>query len=451
MDSTLNHPQRRFRKSTPKPRSMDAGAALRAQAAQVIQRVREEGASLADALPEARAVLDPRDGALLQELVYGVLREAYALHGLSKQLLNKPLKERDTDLEALLWVGLYQLRSTRIPAHAALHATVDATALLDKDWARGMLNATLRRYQREHEALEHGLSDEGCRNLPTWLCQQIHSAWPDHWQAIAEASSQQAPMTLRVIGDRAVYLDELAALGIRGHAHAISPQAIVLEQAQAVDALPGFTQGRVSVQDAAPQLAAELLDLTNQQRVLDACAAPGGKTAHILQSNLMLDVVALESDATRLPRLEQTLQRIDAAATILHGDAAQQDWWDGQAFDRILLDAPCSATGVIRRNPDIAWLRRPSDIPTLAKTQRAILENLWSMLKPNGILLYATCSILPAENTDLVDAFLMQHADAEEIPIEANWGIAQAHGRQLFPGEQEMDGFYYARLRKKAT
>ena len=430
---------------------MDAGAALRAQAAQVIQRVREEGASLADALPEARAALNPRDGALLQELVYGVLREAYALHGLSKQLLNKPLKERDADLEALLWVGLYQLRSTRIPAHAALHATVDATALLDKDWARGMLNATLRRYQREHEALERDLSDEGCRNLPTWLCQQIHNAWPDHWQAIAKASSQQALMTLRVTGDRAAYLDELAALNIRGHAHAISPQAIVLEQAQAVDALPGFAQGRVSVQDAAPQLAAELLELTDQQRVLDACAAPGGKTAHILQSNPSLDVVALESDAKRLPRLEQTLQRIGAAASILHGDAAQPDWWDGNAFDRILLDAPCSATGVIRRNPDIAWLRRPSDIPALAKTQRAILENLWSMLKPNGILLYATCSILPAENTDLVDAFLMQHADAEELPIEANWGIAQAHGRQLFPGAQEMDGFYYARLRKKVA
>jgi 16S rRNA (cytosine967-C5)-methyltransferase len=450
MDSTLNQPQRRFRKSTPKPRNIDAGAALRAQAAQVIQRVREEGASLADALPEARATLDPRDGALLQELVYGVLREAYSLHGLSKQLLNKPLKERDADLEALLWVGLYQLRSTRIPAHAALHATVDAAAVLDKDWARGMLNATLRRYQREHEALDRGVSEEGCRNLPTWLCQQIHSAWPDHWQAIAEASSQQAPMTLRVFGDRVAYLDELASLGITGHAHAISSQAIILEHAQAVDTLPGFAEGRVSVQDAAPQLAAELLQLADQQHVLDACAAPGGKTAHILQSNQSLDVVALESDPTRLPRLQQTLQRIGAQATVRHGDAGQQDWWDGKAFDRILLDAPCSATGVIRRNPDIAWLRRPTDIPKLAKTQHAILENLWSMLKPNGILLYATCSVLPAENSDLVAAFLTQHTDAEEVPIEANWGAAQAHGRQLFPGEHEMDGFYYARLRKKA-
>ncbi len=429
---------------------MDAGAALRAQAAQVIQAVRAEGASLADALPEARATLDPRDGALLQELIYGVLREAYALHGLSQQLLNKPLKERDVDLEALLWVGLYQLRSTRIPAHAALHATVDATALLDKDWARGMLNATLRRYQREHEALERGLSEDGCRNLPTWLCQEIHAAWKEHWQAIAQASSQQAPMTLRVFGDRAAYLDELTAAGIAGHAHSIAPHAIVLAQAQAVEQLPGFAQGRVSVQDAAPQLAADLLLLDDDQRVLDACAAPGGKTAHVLQSNKSLDVVALERDTTRLPRLQQTLQRIGAKATVLQGDAAQQEWWDGKTFDRILLDAPCSATGVIRRNPDIAWLRRPADIRTLAKTQRAILENLWPMLQPNGILLYATCSILPAENEAVVAVFLQQHPDAEEVPIETNWGHAQTHGLQLFPGENEMDGFYYARLRKKA-
>jgi 16S rRNA (cytosine967-C5)-methyltransferase len=450
MDSILNQPQRRFRKATPKLRTMDAGAALRAHAAQTIQRVREEGASLADALPEARAAIDPRDGALLQELVYGVLREAYVLHGLSAQLLNKPLKECDTDLEALLWVGLYQLRSTRIPEHAALHATVDATALLNKDWARGMLNATLRRYQREHEALERAVVHEGCFNLPTWLCQSIHDAWPEYWQAIAQASSEQAPMTLRVAGDRAAYLSELSALEITAHAHAIAPQAIVLEQAQAVERLPGFTEGRVSVQDAAPQLAASLLDLQDGQRVLDACAAPGGKTAHILQSGKKLEVTALESDAQRLPRLQQTLQRIGAPATVVQGDAAQQDWWDHQPFDRILLDAPCSATGVIRRNPDIAWLRRAADIPKLAKTQRAILENLWSMLKPNGILLYATCSILRAENEGIVDAFLAAHADAEELPIDADWGHARPHGRQLFPGEHEMDGFYYARLRKKA-
>ncbi len=449
MDSILNHPQRRFRKTAPQPRIIDAGAALRAQAAQVIQAVREQGVSLNDALPAARATLDPRDGALLQELVYGVLREAHALHALSTQLLNNPLKTRDLDLEALLWVGLYQLRSTRIPAHAALHATVDAAALLDKDWARGLINATLRRYQREQATLEASLPSTGCLSLPEWLCARIRKAWPEHWQAIAQASGQQAPMTLRIRGSRDAYLHDLEAQQIAAHTHPLVPQALVLEHAVAVEQLPGFAEGRASVQDAAPQLAADLLDLADGQRVLDACAAPGGKTAHILQSGKALEVVALEKDPQRIPRLEQTLQRIRAQATVLLGDAANQHWWNGVAFDRILLDAPCSATGVIRRNPDIAWLRRNADIARLAKTQRAILEQLWSMLKHDGQLLYATCSILPDENEWVMDAFLRDHADAEILPIDAPWGHAQKYGRQLFPGEQEMDGFYYARLRKK--
>lgn len=429
---------------------------VRVAAARAIVEVVVEGQSLSAVMPRWQARVDAKDAALLQEMVYGVLRWRWRLEFLVKQLLQSPLKERDADVQALLLLGVYQLEYMRVPAHASVSATVSATALLKKEWARGLMNAVLRNYQRQREALQAKLEGNAGAQYahPAWLLKMLQASYPEHWQAIAEANNQRPPMTLRANrrkNTRAKYLASLQQAGIEAASCVYSEDGIVLMKPVDVQQLPGFNEGSVSVQDEAAQLAALLLNAQPKERILDACAAPGGKTAHILECQpAVAEVVALDNDSGRLQRVGQTLERLGLTATLVIGDAAVPDaWWDGLRFDRILIDAPCSATGVIRRHPDIKSLRKLEDIATLAETQSRILEALWPLLKSGGMLLYATCSVAPEEGWQQVQEFLTRHEDAFEHPLDVAWGARTAVGRQILPGEGGMDGFYYACLRKR--
>jgi len=288
---------------------------------------------------------------------------------------------------------------------------------------------------------------------PYWLIKRLKQAWPEHWQQVCAANNERAPMSLRVNAQRNSrddYLQQLTAADISASNCPHSVYGIKLEKPANVETLPGFGDGLCSVQDEAAQLAATLLQLEPGQHVLDACAAPGGKTCHLRELEPQLaSLTALELDAERATRIHQNLERLQLNAKVVEGDASQpEQWWDQQHYDRILLDAPCSATGVIRRHPDIKLLRHDEDIAALAELQLQILSALWPLLKPRGILLYATCSVLPDENEQVLEKFLSQHSDVEILPIDADWGLAGPAGRQLFPQPQGHDGFYYARIQK---
>lgn len=428
-------------------------AAVRAEAARAVARV-VAGRTLDDALAACDVkALTTQNRSLLKALAYGVVREHTLLGALAAKLLDKPL-DKAPEVQALLLCGLQQLRSMRMPAHAAVAETVNAVALLQAHWARGMVNAVLRRYQRERRELEDGLPTDPAVRLshPGWMIDAIRRDWPRVWKKVLLENNEQAPLTLRVNRRRmsvAEYLArELPGAGLAGHAVADAPDALALEEAVPVDELPGFADGVVSVQDAAAQLAVELLDLKPGVRVLDACAAPGGKTAHMLE-RADCDVLALDIDPARLKRVEENLARLQLRATVKAGDARDpKAWWDHQSFDRILIDAPCSGTGVIRRHPDIKWLRRPGDLPRLAQTQRELLHALWPTLATGGTLVYAVCSVLGQEGEAIVQDFLAAEPSARLQAIDASWGEAQAHGRRLPPGG-DFDGFYFARLGKK--
>ncbi|MGQ0586226.1 MAG: 16S rRNA (cytosine(967)-C(5))-methyltransferase RsmB, partial [Gammaproteobacteria bacterium] len=372
---------------------------------------------------------------------------------LAARLLAKPL-DKAPEVQALLLCGLHQLRSMRMPAHAAVAETVNAVALLEAHWARGMVNAVLRRYQRERRDLEDALPTDPVVRLshPTWLVDAIRRDWPRAWKKVLLENNEQAPLALRVNRRRltaAEYLArELPGAGLTGHAVKDAPDALVLDEAVPVTELPGFEDGVVSVQDTAAQLSFELLDVNPGQRVLDACAAPGGKTAHILE-RVACELTALDVDAQRLKRVEENLARLKLKAAVKTGDAREpKAWWDGTPFDRILCDAPCSGTGVIRRHPDIKWLRRPGDLPRMAQTQLELLHALWPLLAPRGVLVYAVCSVLRQEGADVVEQFLAREPTARALPIDAAWGEAHPPGRRLAPGG-DFDGFFYARLEKR--
>jgi len=430
---------------------------LRAHATRLLTSVVKNQQSLASLLPYQPDSLSVQDQALLQELCFGVCRWYQRLNAQIDMLLDKPLKAKDTDVKILLLLGLYQLEFTRIPSHAAISETVQACKQLKKASASGLINAILRRSQREKEAMLDSLNKKTdyLYSHPYWLIKRLKQAWPEHWQDICAANNERAPMSLRVNAQRNSrddYLQQLSDAGIKASACPYSDYGISLEKPANVETLPGFGDGLCSVQDEAAQLAATLLQLEPGQHVLDACAAPGGKTCHLLELEPQLvSLTALELDAERAKRIHQNLDRLQLNANVIEGDASQPNqWWDKQSYDRILLDAPCSATGVIRRHPDIKLLRRDEDIAALAELQLQILHALWSLLKPHGILLYATCSVLPDENEQVIAAFLEQQGDAEILPIEATWGFAGAAGRQLFPQPQGHDGFYYARIQKRA-
>jgi len=393
-------------------------------------------------------VLPPRLGQLpsagergaLQDIVYGSLRRLGRLDAWLAALLERPLT--DPQLGWLLRVALYQLAYTRAPAHAVVH---NAVAAAGEGWRRGLANAVLRNFQRRRAELET-LADAapaGRWSHPGWWIDKLQRQHPQQWEGVLGASLMHPPFTLRVNarhGDVAAYLQRLADAGIA--ARQTGPDAVTLAKAQPVHALPGFEAGHVSVQDAGAQWAARLLDARPGERVLDACAAPGGKTGHLLE-RADVDLVALDVDAARLARVAENLDRLHLSATLVEGDAGRPDaWWDGRPFERILADVPCSASGVVRRNPDIKWLRRPEDIAQFAAQQAVMLEALWRLLAPGGTLLYATCSIFDEENDAQVRAFQARHPDAERCPLPA-----PISDGALLPSADH-DGFFYALLRK---
>lgn len=396
-----------------------------------------------------------RDQALIKEMCYGTLRWHPRLMFIAQQLLKNTV---DHDVLALILIGLYQLMEMRIPAHAAVDETVSTTKDMKKARASSVVNAVLRNYQRQSAALSMSLQKNPVAFFahPEWLLAELQQAWPKQWQDIVAANNAHPPFSLRVNLlqiSRDSYLRQLAQHEMKAVVHAHNSSGLTLTTPIDVSQLPGFSAGEVSVQDEAAQFAATLLDVGFRHHVLDACAAPGGKTAHILESQPTLaNLVAVEKDPERLKKVAENLHRLHLNATLVEGDATKPDtWWDQQLFDRILVDAPCSATGIIRRRPDIKIHRRPSDIESLAKQQLQLLESLWPLLAPGGMLVYATCSILPQENEHVVRAFMSLHQDAVEKPINAEWGEAVAVGRQILPSVNGMDGFYYARLEKIRT
>ena len=422
---------------------------LRALAAKVAFQVLEKGTSLSVALPDQQKHLESgKDKALLAELSYGVMRYLPQLDKLVSDCMSKPLKGKQRIVHQLMLIGCYQLYFTRIPSHAAISETAEACRQLKFEGLVKVVNGVLRNIQRQEKPLPTD-NDTLAFNTPAWIVKRLKAAYPDNWQEVIEQSHQRPPMWLRnnkLSQTRDEYLAALAEIEIAASA-GISSDAILLESPRDVAQLPGFEQGAASVQDGAAQWAATLLAPKDGELVLDACAAPGGKTCHLLeQANI--ELVAVDFDEKRLERVQQNLDRLSLKAKLVHGDAADIDsWWQGDKFDRILLDAPCSATGVIRRHPDIKWLRKQADIDELASLQSKILDHCWQWLKPGGTLLYATCSILPQENEQQVRSFLERADDATLVPIDEQPNPDDI-GWQITPGTENMDGFYYARLVK---
>ena len=427
---------------------------VRARAAQVVGQVLGEGRSLTTALALALEHAPERERGLLQELCYGVCRWQPRLQVWLDQLLQRPLDPRESTVQALLLIGLYQLEQLRIPAHAAVAETVTAARELHKPWAAGLVNAILRSFLRRRAELAALIdTDPQVRTAhPCWLLERLQQDWPADWPALVAANNARPPFTLRINRlhlDREAYRARLTAAGRAVEPAVGAATALTLAEPVEPAALPGFAEGWVSVQDAAAQWAAPLLAVQPGLRVLDACAAPGGKTGHLLECAPDLQLTALDQDPARLERVRDNLNRLRLAARLIAGDAQRPaNWWDGVPYDRILLDAPCSATGVIRRHPDIKLLRRETDIAALANRQQALLTVLWPLLRPGGCLLYATCSVLDQENAQVIAQFLSTRPDAKEQPVTADWGRPLAQGRQILPGEAGMDGLYYAVLVK---
>lgn len=417
-----------------------------------------EGMRLDEALDLALGdVSAPRDQALARAIAYGTCRQWHRLAHIRNQLLRRALKPRDRELSVILLMGLHQLLDLRIPDHAAVNESVALARRAGYPWAAKMVNAVLRRAAREAPALERQLqADPAARHShPRWLLDALRACWPQRWQAIAMANNQHPPMTLRVNPGKSSlsgYLARLREAGMDATAQAHLPQAVSLARPVDVNALPGFDRGMVSVQDGAAQLAAMLLPVASTHRVLDACAAPGGKTAHLLERHPELaELVAVDSMASRVERLQRGLTRLGLGgrARCLVRDARllHQDFPHGH-FQAILLDAPCTATGVIRRHPDIKLHRDLDALRNASVQQRELLDSLWPLLARRGTLLYATCSVLSAENEGLIDAFLAECHDAKPVTISLPFGSPRGAGHQILPGEAGMDGFFYALLAK---
>ncbi len=437
----------------------------RAIAASILKEVLRGKASLATLIPNKCKHLQTQDSALVRELCFGTCRFEPLLSACIKQLLDKPLRNKDYDIYALLLLGCYQLSYLRTPDHAAISATVGACQTLKKGWAKKLVNGVLRQYQRKSDLLTQQLQWWQVDAHPQWLAEQIKAAWPEHYQQILDANNQYPPFCLRVnsrFHSREDYIKLLPAELKNSTCHFAS-DGIYLEKAVDVTSLPGFDLGWLSVQDEAAQLAAAILNPAGGEKILDACAAPGGKTCHLLERQKDCNLTALDNDLQRCEKIDENLKRLQLKAKVVCADAINtEQWWDGTAYDAILLDAPCSASGVIRRHPDIKQLRKADDIGKLAHQQRQLLDALWPTLKEGGRLLYATCSVLPVENELLIAEFLQQTADAQvlSIPIEfdqqnnsdqaAHWGKSQNFGKQLFPNNNGHDGFYYSYLLKTA-
>jgi len=435
-----------------------SGARLRATAAEIVDAVVKQGRSLDSALQEMEGRVAADDLSLLRLLCYGSLRRHWRLQAIISRYVKRPFKAKDSIVNALLAIGIYQIAETRIPDHAVVSETVEAARILRRPKHAPLINAILRRYLRD--AASNSLPDIGDaeRDHPEWLVAAIVGDWPDDWADVLAANNDRAPMWLRVNlaqCSASAYQQELQERGIEAELMSAAPQALRLTEPQAVEDLPGFEDGRVSVQDAAAQLAAGWLLQGIQGRVLDACAAPGGKSGHLLElGGKNIALTCIDKDEARLTSVAENLDRLKLNATVLAADASKpEEWWDKELYDGILLDAPCSATGVIRRHPDIKLLRRAADIEELARLQASMLEALWPLLAPGGRLLYVTCSVLAAENDAVVGRFLEQKRDAQENDVLQNNNIRdlmrrKTCGYQILPGTAGLDGFYYASLEK---
>lgn len=397
---------------------------------------------------------DPRERAYARHLAYGVLRWKGALDWLVDQLLQRPLRRKDRDIRRLLLLGVFQLWKDDTAQHAGVHATAETARALGKPWAVGLVNGVLRNFLRQQKALLDALEarPEGLAH-PAWLLARFEADWPGAGASMAEANNAAAPLWLRhnrLRGPIEAAEQRLVAAGFTVERHALAPDALAITPAVAVDEIPGFADGDFSVQDPAAQLTAGIVAAQPGEHVLDACAAPGGKTGHLLESTPGLSLTALDRSPSRLARVRDNLERLGLSARLQAADAGDTgSWWDGQPFDRILLDAPCTATGVIRRHPEIKWLRTPAQVDEACRLQAQLLSSLWPTLKPGGILVYATCSVLRCENGQQITAFLDQQADAHCIGPEG-FGRDAAPGRQLLPGDAGTDGFYHAVLHKSA-
>ena len=426
----------------------------RLTAVRILTSVVKDGKSLSDLLRKAQETLDARDAGLLQELTFGVCRWSFRLEALLITLQKKPLRNKDTDVKILLWLALYEILYMRTPDYAVVDSYAGLTGKIRKRWARGFLNATLREFLRQQDKLVAATdADDASRHsLPDWILQSINSDWPEQAEQVFTASNKRAPLVLRVNEsqvERAAYQLQLQAQSISALPGNLGNASLKLESGNRVTQLPGFDEGHFSVQDSAAQLAAMLVNPRSGENILDACAAPGGKTAHLLELQPEITLTAIDNHEKRLSRITENLARLKLDAACICADASDlKVWWDREPFDAILLDAPCSAMGVIRRHPDIRLLRRESDISALAIQQFALLAALWPTLKPGGRLVYATCSVLKQENEQIIDKFQQVTADATERLIEAEWGVECRHGRQILPGQYDSDGFYYAILAK---
>lgn len=423
---------------------------LRSLVAQSVEQVVEQGQSLSNVLPAMQKKVAEKDRALLQELSFGVLRTLPQLEWLINKLMSRPMTGKQRTVHYLIMVGLYQLLHTRIPPHAALAETVEGAVAIKRPQLKGLINGVLRQFQRQQEELLTEFAGTEKRFLhPDWLVKRLKNAYPQQWQQILEANNQRPPMWLRVNRNhhsRDEWLALLEAAGMTGAVHPDYPDAVRLDTPAPVQMLPGFAEGWVTVQDASAQGCMRFLQPKNGEAILDLCAAPGGKTTHILEVAPQASVLAVDVDEQRLSRVYDNLKRLGMKAEVKQGDGrTPAQWCEEQRFDRILLDAPCSATGVIRRHPDIKWLRRDRDIPELVQLQGEILDAIWPHLKPGGILVYATCSVLPEENSQQIAAFLQRTTNAR---LEQT-GTPEKPGLQNLPDAAEGDGFFYAKLIKQ--
>ena len=422
---------------------------LRAQVVKTLLAV-QNGQSLQSVLAQQMNIVSDKDRALFHELVLGCLRQWYALKQLTLPLLSKPVDNQV--VETCLYLGLYQLLCTRVAAHAAISETVEAAKQLGMGSLSGLINAILRRATRETEQFYDVL--EQATNLPSWLTKRLKKDWGEQFDELSYELKQIAPLTLRVNTrevSRDEYLDILEDEGIDAHRCELSDVGIVMDESLHIPSLPGFEAGGFSVQDEHAQLCATLLPNLDGKFVIDACAAPGGKTAHILETFQPKKLIALDQDEKRLKRVVENLDRLDLDGKHVEIQTADAVTYTApELADCIVLDAPCTAVGVMRRHPDIRLLRQSGDIAKTVVLQKQILENMWKQLKVGGTLLYITCSILKAENEQQMVEFFANHADAQEIKIEADWGVEQIHGRQLFPKVGYGDGFFYCLIQKTA-
>ncbi|MFP3014310.1 MAG: 16S rRNA (cytosine(967)-C(5))-methyltransferase RsmB [Arsenophonus sp.] len=418
---------------------------LRSICAKVIYQVIYKKKSLRSIIPEWQKNISSKDKALLQELCFGVLRVLPLLECFMQELISSPLKGRKQIIHYLIMVGIYQLRFTRIPQYAAISETVDGVITLNVPQFKGLVNGVLREFQRQKETLNKKINNENNYLHPKWLLKKIKKAYPKQWKYIIEANNKKPPMWLRVnkfYNSTHNYLMLLQKVGIKASIYTDSKFAIKLKKSCAINMLPGFDKGWVTIQDLSAQQCVEFLDPKNNECILDLCAAPGVKTTYILELAPKADVLTVDIDEFRIKRIKENLNRLKLHARVVVGDGRKPDEWIlDDKFDRILLDAPCSATGIIRRHPDIKWLKKETDIHKLVKLQYEILEAVWPYLKINGTLVYATCSILPDENEEQIRKFLFYHP-------EAYVGKDAELGQQILPSKDGGDGFFYASLMK---